>query len=266
MPAIEFSRLRTKIELLGRVYDQPGQFVKDLSDLYFFYSDLTFQPNNPYVRSNSFPTYRTPVVINRELERSLKVKAKARPEETLNIIDTLWATRTLEPCQLAAALLGAIPIQYTDVVLERILNWSKMGENPELVNALQTRSTETLRREQPELWLQTLGHWYDSKEPTAQKLALMGLIPMIDDPNLNNLPLIFDYLQPIIAISDSHLAYTLLTIIEKLAVKSESETVYFLKQLIKNNSSDDLPRFIRRALPSFSESAQSSLKTCLREN
>ncbi len=89
---------------------------------------------------------------------------------------------------------------------------------------------------------------------------------MLNDPDNDNLPIIFDFLQPVIAETDPHLAVTLLSIIEILAQKSESETVYFLKQIIKDSTNDDLPRFIRRALPGFSEGAQLSLKNCLREN
>ncbi len=266
MPAIEFSRLRTKIELLGKKYDQPEQFVKDLSDLYFFYSDLTFQSSSTTRVSSTFSAYRAPVMINRELERAFKPMARSRSQETLAIIDALWATRTEEPCRLAAALLGDLPIEYHEAVQERIRNWSQTGDNPELVNALHEKGAETIRRENPEVWIHTLKNWYDSQQPVLQKLAITGLAPMVNDPDFTNLPILFGFLEPIISKADSHLAYTLLLMVEKLAAKSESETVYFLKQIIRESPSKDLPRFIRRALPSFSEQAQLSLKTCLREN
>lgn len=267
MPAIEFSRLRTKIELLGRVYDQPGQFVKDLSDLYFFYSDLTFQFGSAYDRSNAHPAYRAPVVINRELEHALQPKASSHPEETLKIVDALWVTMIFEPCQLAAALLGMLPIQFVDAIFERIESWSQQqDENPELISILHNKGTATIRRERPDLWLKTLEKWYHSKDRSLHKLSLLGLLPMINDPDFENLPILFDFLQPILINPDSHLVFTLLSILEKLSQRSESETVYFLKQIIKESTSKDLPRFIRRALPSFSEEAQLSLKACLREN
>ena len=267
MPAIEFSRLRTKIELLGKVYHQPGQFLKDLQDLYFFYSDLTFQSGNSNAANvNALQTYRTPLIINRELERLLRPRALAEPEDTLKIIDILWQTKFLEPCQLAAGLLGSLPMESTDAVFKRIQNWSQSGEKSELLDMLHTKATETIRRESPALWINTLRTWVHTDDPTLQKFGVLGLIPMLNDPDNDNLPIIFDFLQPVIAETDPHLAVTLLSIIEILAQKSESETVYFLKQIIKDSTNDDLPRFIRRALPGFSEGAQLSLKTCLREN
>ncbi len=267
MPAIEFSRLRTKIELLGKVYHQPGQFLKDLQDLYFFYSDLTFQAGRSNAANvNALQTYRTPVIINRELERLLRPRALAEPEDTLNIIDILWQTKFLEPCQLAAGLLGSLPIKYADAVIERIQTWSLAGEKTELLDMLHIKATESIRRESPSLWIATLRTWVESKDPALQKFGVLGLMPLLNDPDQDNLPIIFDFLQPVIAKTDPHLAVTLLLIIETLAKKSESETVYLLKQIIKESANPDLPRFIRRALPAFSESAQLSLKNCLREN
>jgi hypothetical protein len=267
MPAIEFSRLRTKIELLGRVYHQPGQFLKDLQDLYFFYSDLTFQTGKSNsVNINTLQTYRTPQIINRELERLLRPRAIADPKDTLNIVDTLWQTKILEPCQLAATLLGALPITYSETVIERITNWSQSGEKTELLDILHTNASEAIRQENPTLWIETLRVWVNSKDPTLQKFGLLGLVPMLNDPDFYNLPILFDFLQPIIAKTDPHLVVTLLQIIEKLGQKSEFETVYFLKQIIKESKNPDLPRFIRRSLPAFSESAQLSLKNCLKGN
>ncbi len=267
MPAIEFSRLRTKIELLGKVYHLPGQFLKDLQDLYFFYSDLTFQAGKSNAANvNALQTYRTPVIINRELERMLKPRALAEPENTLNIIDILWLTKVLEPCQLAAGLLGSLPMRFAEAVIERIQTWSLAGEKTELLDMLHIKATETIRRDSPALWIATLRTWVDAKDPALQKFGVLGLMPMLNDPDQDNLPIIFDFLQPVIAKTDPHLAVTLLSIIETLAQKSESETVYFLKQIIKESSNPDLPRFIRRALPAFSEQAQLSLKNCLREN
>lgn len=266
MPAIEFSRLRTKIELLAKVYDQPGQFVKDLSDLYFFYSDLTFQANNAHTKGNTRLAYRAPVVINRELESALKPLARSNPQASLPIIDALWATGIMEPCQLASALLGALPVENAEAVLDRIQTWSRLRDDPDLVNILHTKATETIRRENARLWLETLNNWFHSQDPALQKQSLLGLLPMINDPQMDNLPILFDFLEPILSNPDPHLVINLLTIVELLQARSETETVYFLKQIIRESKSEDLPRFIRRALPSFSEDAQMSLKTCLREN
>ncbi len=265
MPAIEFSRLRTKIELLGTVYDRPGQFIKDLTDLYFFYSDLTFLANNPNVPANVHPAYRAPAIINRELERAFRPLTASQPDQTLIIIDQLWSTGVMEPCQLAAALLGDLPLSHADGVLERIQEWTLHSKSPEMIETLHSRGTQTIRRENQSLWMDTLNRWHASRETVLNKYAVLGLLPMLEDASFSNLPIVFDFLQPMIEDPDPKLVYTLLNLIEKLQQISEPETVFFLKQIIKTSKSPTLPRFIRRALPSFTDEAQSSLKTCLRE-
>ncbi|MBA4375486.1 MAG: hypothetical protein C0401_04855 [Anaerolinea sp.] len=266
MPAIEFTRLRAKIELLGHVYNQPGQFIKDLTEFYSSYADLTFQSYKTEPASTSLPAYRTPAVLSRELEHAFKPRARSDPETTLTVVDMIWQTNYLEPRQLAAALLGALPISFSSQVLERIRIWSSAGENRELVAMLHAKGTEMLRKEQPELWLDTLREWIQTKEFTLQKQAVSGLIPLVNDPDFNNFPIIFDFLQPLLVDPDAHLTYSLLTVIEKLAARSEMETVFFLKQVIAASNGSNLPRFIRRSLDIFQVASQNSIKAFLKEN
>jgi hypothetical protein len=265
MPAIEFSRLRTKIELLGRVYASPGQFVKDLSDLYFFYSDMTFQPSGA-PSAGTLSAYRAPVVINRELERLLKPLAVKDPASTLRIADLLWQTKKLEPCQLAAGLIGALPIEQS----ERVLGWIKEkttgGEANELTALIHEKATAILRKEDPKIWLSTLAAWYQSGDAALRKMAIEGLAPLLKDEHFDNLPIVFDFLEPVFSKFDSHVALALITLLGLLIERSEVETVFMLKQVLKTNPNEDLPRLIRRALPLFSVEGQGSLKAYLREH
>ena len=265
MPAIEFSRLRTKIELLGRVFASPGQFVKNLSDLYFFYSDMTFQPTG-LPTTGTLSSYRAPVVINRELERLLKPYALAAPESTFQIADLLWQTKKLEPCQLAAGLVGALPIEEAAKVLEWIQARTNGLEPVELTSLLHEQATRTIRSQQPGLWVETLATWYASGEPARRKMAIFGLVPLINDENFDNLPIVFNFLEPIFAQLDSQITAPLLLVLERLVEKSEVETLFLVKQALKRSVNENLPRLVRRALPLFSPEGQASLKMCLREN
>lgn len=266
MPAIEFSRLRTKIELLGKVYDQPEQFLKDLNDLFFFYSDLTFPANsNRGAAVTTLRSYRVPAVINRELEKMLSTKASTQPLETLNIVDQLWQTKIHEACLLASALLGSLPVTYAEETLKRIETWCTANERAELIELLLTNGSATLRRENEALWTKKISDWLHSHDRSMQHTAIMGLQPLLNDERFINLPVVFDLLYPVMLNPDPHLVQILLQTVELLQKRSEPETVYFLKQVISQSKSEDLPRFIRRATPSFSESAQESLRNALRK-
>jgi hypothetical protein len=87
---------------------------------------------------------------------------------------------------------------------------------------------------------------------------------MIDDVKLSSLPLIFKYLQPLLQESNSTILPYLETILEKLAKKSENETIFFLKQTLSNSKSPSLIRMIRRNLEQFTPEGQESLRSYLR--
>ena len=44
MPAIEISRLRTKVNLLTGLIEEPERLLQELLQFYSAYSDLTFSP------------------------------------------------------------------------------------------------------------------------------------------------------------------------------------------------------------------------------
>ena len=71
MPAIEVSHLRARINLLTKLIGTPAQLVQELTQFYESYSDLTFQSGLFSVRAGDLPAYRTPVLMNRELETAL---------------------------------------------------------------------------------------------------------------------------------------------------------------------------------------------------
>jgi hypothetical protein len=266
MPAIELTRLRTKIELLSQSYNSPRRFVKELTEFYQSYSDLTFQPGNLDPTAIVHPAFRTPVLFNHLVEQAFVRLPPENPESTLETIDLLWQVQKLELRQLAAALMGSLPCSCCSQVLERIRKWSTVYEDRGLIAFLHQKGTETLRREQPGLWIDTLKEWSQTTDPYLQKLAIQGLIPLVDDQDFNNLPLIFDLLYPLLRSLDQNLIFQLESALKAIAKRSEVETVYFLKQVIRSADEPILPRFIRRNLSYFSPASQNSLKLCLREN
>jgi hypothetical protein len=266
MPAIEISRLRTKIDLLTKIYEEPVKFVKELTGFFDTYADLTFETGKTDTPHSLHPAYRTPVLFNHLIEETFINLARDKPEKTLATIDLLWQANKIEPRQLAAVLLGALPSSYSAQVLDRIKRWSTGNEDRGLVTFLHQRGTLTLRMENPDLWISALKVWSLSRDSYLKKCAILGLIPLIQDPGFNNLPLIFDLLFPMFETIDSDLNFQLESALNALGSRSEVETVHFIKQVIRTSTDENLPRFIRRNLPIFSNSSQDSIKIYLKRN
>ena len=264
MPAIEISRLRARIQILTELVDTPVSLAQELTRFYESYSDLTFKSGSFSVKAGNYPAYRTPPLMNRELETAFIGRIKEKPRQILELIDLLAKKPLYEPRQLAAALLGAFPPDFFDEVTRRIADWATASEALDDLVWIFNLGTRRIRIEAPEIWLKLLKTWLESKDPKDRLVAVHGLSSMIDDAKLSNLPLIFKYLQPLLQESNPVILPYLETILEKLAKKSENETIYFIKQTLSVSKSPSLVRMIRRNLEQYSSEGQESLRSYLR--
>jgi hypothetical protein len=264
MPAIEISRLRTKVTLLTGLIDDPPQLMRELLEFYASYSDLTFQSGLFSVKGGNLFAFRTPPLINREIENAFSKFALTSPDRIIELIDLLSQCAELEPRQLAAALLGVLPSEYFDQVISRLTSWTSAITDPQDLTWLFSRATVNLRREKPEKWLSMLQQWLEAPDDQSRSIAVYGLSSMITDTSLTSLPLIYKHLQPLMLEEDAKVSHYLETIIERLIEKSETETLYFLKQTIRQSKNQSLIRMVRRSLGLFSQEGQESLKAFLR--
>jgi hypothetical protein len=265
MPAVEFSRLNTQIRLASQHFASATDFVKQLSELYEFYSDRTFNKSDASSRNMTLPAYNVTPLINHQFEIQFSKLSQQNPLSSLDAIDELWNQSKLEPRRLAAFLLGKIPLDYADAVIQRVKEWSKPDEDHELIKYLQNNGTLLLRKQYTQEWLDVIRNWLQSNESQDQIFGLQSLLPFINDPDFNNLPRVFDLI--ILQIQNLHprITYTLETVIEALAVRTPNETVYILKSTLVKTNSKDLARLIRRMIPVFPEEQQKSLKLALAE-
>jgi len=265
MPAVELSRLHTQIQLAARNYSSAEQFVKDLRGIYELYSDRTFNPLAAGKRPLSADAYNVTPLINHQFEFEFGKLCNDNPLSSLDVIDRLWEETKLEPRQLAAALLGKIPIDHTEKIIYRLKDWSLPTEDRDLIVFLHDKGTIRLRKEAVDKWLGVIRDWLESKDPYDQVFGLQSLIPLIGDPTFNDLPKIFELFSLVIAYPGTRLLSPVLKTIEALAERSPVETVYYLKTIIAKPHSAELPRLLRRILPVFPPEQANSLKAALRE-
>lgn len=264
MPAIELSRLRAKVKLLTGLIEDPPRLLRELLQFYASYSDLTFQSGTFSVKTGNLFAFRTPPLINHEIENTFANLTSTYPMRIVELIDLLRQCVELEPRQLAATLLGALPSEHFDKVIPRLSAWALSVKDPEDLSWLFGRGTINLRKEDPEKWLSLLQHWLEASDDSSRSIAVYGLSSMISDSSLSSLPLIFKHLQPLLLEEDVKVSPYLETIIERLIEKSEVETLYFLKQTLQKSGDPALLRMVRRSIELFSTAGQESLKAFLR--
>ena len=266
MSAINLSRLRTQLELILPNLEDLEQFLKGLREIYTFYADYTHPVGNPPSGVFTLEEFNTPVILNREVLLLLNPACKETPDHMLALADRLWQEPQVEFRQLAAQILGKLPEIKADAVLARIRDWSEASPNLELLPFLHRQASASIRRNFPEKWLDLLSEWDASAQPSLSRLAIEGVLPLIDDRDYENLPAIFTFLTPLFIQPGSERQYDLLTVLEHLARRSEAETVHFLQKAVELSSDPTIARFIRRSLAFFTSTNQEYLKEILRNH
>lgn len=263
MPAIDLARLKKQTSDLADLFDQPAAFLREHREILDFYVNRTLRSQG-VAPSSVLPTYRTPSVVLRQIETELGPIAEKRPIQALELADALWDEGWLETRLLAAFLLGRIPPQ-EERLLARLTAWTQAVRDPSVRAALLTTSLTRLRKETPDLFLILVKEWL---HPARQKMwsnGVQALVPLISSPDFDNLPPVFEIVEPILKATPAALQFDLQELIVALYKASPDETIYFIQQILKATKSPLLAVSLRRMSPDLPHELQASLREMLRK-
>lgn len=265
MPAIQPARLRQQAALLVEQFDQPDAFIRSLHHLLDFYADRTHHPGQAGEPPPLLSAYNVRPPVLRQVLLELTPLAQENPDAALRLCDALWAQPYLEMHLLSAGLLGQLPIEPPVAVMDRVQAWAEQEKDARLITILFDQGMGRLRKESPQLVLQRVEKWLADTEPFIQQLGLRVLLPLAEDPDYQNLPVIFHLIYPLARSIPSGLRPELLDVLAALARRSPQETAYFLRQTWLAIQSPDTAWLIRQSLPAFPTNIQESLRRALRE-
>lgn len=263
MPAIDLARLKKQTAQLSDMFDEPDAFLRELREVLEYYVNRTLRSQG-VAPSSVLPTYRTPVVVLRQIEKELGPVAEKKPIQSLELADALWDEGWLETKLLAAFLLGRIPPQ-EERLLARLTAWTQAVRDPEVRAALLTTSLTRLRKETPDLFLVLVREWLHPARQRMWSNGMQALVPLISSPDFDNLPPIFEIVEPIIKTSPATLQYDLQELITTLYEASPDETTYFLQQILKQTKSPLPATALRRMAPDLPQDLQTSIREMLRQ-
>ena len=262
MPAIDLARLKKQTARLADIFDQPNAFLRELREVLEFYVNRTLRSQS-VAPSSVLPTYRTPVVVLRQIETEIGAVAERQPIQALELADALWDEGWLETKLLSAFLLGRIPPQ-EERLLARLTAWTQAVRDPEVRAALLTTSLTRLRKETPDLFLVLVKEWLHPARQRMWSNGIQALVPLISSPDFDNLPPIFEVVEPILKASPGTLQFDLQELITVLYEASPEETTYFLQQILKETKSPLPAVALRRMSPELPAELQSDLREMLR--
>ena len=264
MPAIQPARLKIKVTQLLENFDSPLEFVRSIHNLFDFYADRTRHPGRGGKPFSLVRAYNVPRQVLRQIEGDLAPKAAVDPERALALADVLWQEEWLECRLLAIAILGEIPPDPPERVVERIQAWGReCGQDRQLDASLMVGLAQ-LRKESPELFLRILGDWITSPDLASQKVGLRVVPPLVKDASFENLPAIFHLIAPLVRNVDTGLEVDLLEVLHALAQRSPQETAYFLRQSLIISDRPGVTSLVWQSLHSFPPEIKANLRELLR--
>jgi hypothetical protein len=264
MPAINLARLKTQAARLSEKFGEPEAFMHELNELLDFYTNRTIRTAQ-IVRRLSLPTYQTPPPVMRQIQAELLPLAETRWTEAITLTNALWKAGSLETRLLAATLLGNIPPAQVFPSLARLPDWLAQSTDKQVRTALLTDAFTRLRRENPEALFILLEDWLKSPRNSLQVWGLQALLPILTDPQFENLPAIFRILKPAVRSAGPVTQLELQACLSTLEKVSLTETLSFLREIISNNPDPLMLRTIRRILPGLSPDLQAGLLEIFRQ-
>ena len=263
MPAIDLARLKKQTAQLADIFDQPPEFLRAVREILEFYVNRTLRSQG-VAPSSVLPTYRTPAVVLRQIETELGPVAEKKPIQALELADALWDEGSLETKLLAAFLLGRIPPQ-EERLLARLTAWTQAVRDPNVRAALLTTSLTHLRKETPSLFLVLVKEWLHPARQRMWSNGIEALVPLIASQEFDNLPPIFEIVEPIFKASPAALQFDLKELLIALHKASPDETLHFIQQILKDTKSPLLAVSLRRMSPDLPTELQSHLRELLRK-
>ena len=263
MPAIDLARLKKQTAHLADLFNQPSVFLREHREILDHYVNRTLRSLG-VAPSSVLPTYRTPVVVLRQIETELGPLAEKNPIQALELADALWDEGWLETRLLAAFLLGRIPPQ-EERLLARLTAWTQAVRDPNVRAALLTTSLTRLRKETPDLFLILVKEWLHPARKKMWSNGIQALVPLITSPEFDNLPPIFEILEPILKASPAALQFDIQELLIALYKESSDETIYFIQQTLKSTKSELPAVTLRRMLPDLPHDFQMHLREILRK-
>lgn len=264
MPAIYPARLKKQIADLVDYFDQPTVFVRELHHLLNQYADRVHrygQSGEPVPLLNAYKV-RSPIL--RHISQELGQRAVIYPEDALSLSDALWEEAYLEFKQLAVSLLGKIPLNPPDHILERIRRWVQDESDTQIIDYVFVYGLSSVWAQDKEFVMDMIEGWLIDTDVYAKRLGIRALIPIVEDYSYENIPNVYRLIHRLTLTAPSDLNTDLIELITALAKRSPQETAYFLSQNLSHPESSHTARLIRKCKSEFPEDMQDYLLAAVR--
>lgn len=262
MTAINPARLKIQCAELSENYSNPAKFIPDLHDLLGFYAARIRQTSLSRT-SLTLQTYQIPAPVQRALVSELEDFLEENPLMGLNLIDALWKEKWVEFRQLAIICLGKLPPFDPDQILNRIKSWLNSCTAEDIRHNIMILGLIQLVEEKPKIIVEFIGDLISSGSKMNHQAALFGLAAFAENPDFDNLPVIYNQLAEILQHEETGLMKEIISLLKILQKRSEQETAYFLKRQFASAAKPRIFRITRQIMGKFNVENQVILREAI---
>ena len=175
MPAIQLARLKIQVSEVLAHFTDPVEFLRALHNMLDFYADRTRRSGQSGKPKPLIRAYNVPRQVMRRIESDITPLVIADPENALLLADQLWADNWFECRLLAIAILGILPSDPADDIVERLQAWGKDCQDDALLETLLNRGAAPVRDELPDAYFSLVESWLSSGDIPSRKIGLRAM-------------------------------------------------------------------------------------------
>jgi hypothetical protein len=264
MPAIQPARLKKQTYELAAKFQQPALFVRELHALLDLYTDHTHRAGQTGEPFPLLGSYNTPTPVLRQVWHDLTPMMRKFPDDILPLCDALWAESYYDFKLLSSRLLGQVPVDPPDPVINRLQTWVCQDLDNLILDGLLEYGLTRLQHESPEILLELISSWLTTSDHISRVAGMRAILPLINGLGAENLPAIFRMLVPFIRVAPSRLRPDIIAVLSSLAHYSPAETAFFLRQNLSAPDNPDTAWLVRQVLNEFPKETQSGLRQAMK--
>ena len=265
MPAVNLLQLRVELNDLLWNFTDPPAFRNTLLDLLEKFAYTAYRSESKARAVSTRPQLQVSLILLREMDLVLIPAIREQPQAALAICDLLWNDENMDVCLIASRMLGEIPIEHAELVLDRAGEWALAGVRHMTARTMLKNASALSMRHDPEILLRKVRRWYVDPREEQNYLCLEGMAILVEDRSFENLPAIFTLLEALMGEATMETQNALTELFLVLYERTPNETVYVIRQCLNDNPNVTAQRVIRRVIPTFDPKVQKSLQDALRE-
>jgi len=266
MPAILPARLKVQVDQLVDKFGEPEDFIIVLKDLLDYYADRVRKPSRVPSQTSLIRSYQVPKQVTRQIETRLINLIPEEPKIALALADNLWKEDWLECQILALQVLGWVPPNPPQKILDRLITWSEQRREDHVLDGMFSLGLVGLWKETPDLFFDLIESWLKSSKIKDQKLGLRIIPFLVRDKEFQNLPKIIRLLTPFVEQVGIIPNPDLVISFRELAKRSPKETSYFIQRIKAISENQLINGLIRQIIDVFPTKIRNELRTYLNKN